>query len=104
MQPVSIIVYHNNIFCIIIKILFNFLSLFIRDPEKGRTGSYIADGGFLRRILHVVDIPADLTTTYSVMAYTRAACAGLFPAPPPCYASGYCRIGKKSDHADRLMR
>lgn len=101
MQPVSIIVYHNNIFCIIIKILFNFPSLFIRDPEKGRTGSQDLSGGFLRSLLHVVALPSALTTAYSVPARAVSAGAGLFPAPPPWYASGYCHIGKKSDHADK---
>jgi hypothetical protein len=68
MQPVSINVYHNNIFCIIIKILFNFLSLFIRDPEKGRTGSFLPGGGFLRRLLYVVVQSAAQATRCRVMA------------------------------------
>lgn len=52
----------------------------------------------------MVALPAALTTAYSVPARTVTAGAGLFPAPPPWYASGYCRIGKKSDHTGRVMR
>lgn len=69
------------------------------DPEKGRTGSFLHGGGFLRVALHIVAYPAAMSTICSVVANPAIGGGGLCPAPPPCYASGYCRKVKKSDHA-----
>lgn len=80
------------------------LLLKLQDPEKGRTGSSGVDGAFVRGTLHVVSLSAESTTTYSLMPRAMAACAGLFPAPPPCYPSEKFLIGKKSDHTDRVVR
>lgn len=43
-------------------------SHFFTDPEKGRTGSSGAIGGFLRRALYIVVQSAGIATRYSVMA------------------------------------
>lgn len=82
----------------------NTIAFLCQDPEKGRTGSFLPGGGFLRNLLHVVALPSALTTVYSVPARAVSAGAGLFPAPPPCYTSEKFLIGKKSDHTDRVMR
>jgi len=74
------------------------------DPFSARTGSFFSGGAFLRRKLDVVAYSAAGYTRYGVTTDDRPDCAGLFPAPPPCYASGYCRIRKKSDHAGGVMQ
>lgn len=69
------------------------------EPDLSPSG-----GGFLRQTLHVVVRSATKHTRYGVKAAAKPAAAGLFPAPPPCYASGYCHIGKKSDLAESGFR
>lgn len=50
-----------------------------QDPEKGRTGSFLPGGGFLRAPLHIVALPAALTTTYSVMTLAMTGGSGFSP-------------------------
>jgi hypothetical protein len=51
-----------------------------------------------------VDRAADKHTRYGVKAAAGSDSAGRFHVPPPCCDSGYSRIGKKSDHEDKVVR